>query len=410
MIHTAIILAGGFGTRLQKVVNDVPKPMAPVYEKPFLYWLLQYCNRQGINEIVLSVGYKGEMIENHFGHSFHNISLKYCYENTPLGTGGAIVESLKHTEAPEVFVLNGDSFFEIDLNQFFQLHRQYQSELSLALNEMNNFERYGVVRTDSSNRITAFKEKEPVESGSINGGIYILNRKVFSDRNLSEKFSFEKDFLEKFLNEEKFFGFTFRNYFIDIGIPEDYERANREFWKFSVDKSWTLFLDRDGVINKKIEDDYVRNLSMFEWLPGAKESVCKLSEIFSRIIVVTNQQGVGKGLMTEKDVTAVNDFISREISAEGGKIDAFYFAPQLKAENHPDRKPGTGMAFRAQKDFPEIDFTKSVIIGDSVSDMEFGQQLGMRKIYIGKHSQTVNADMFFNSLYQASVFLHKIQI
>lgn len=404
MITTAIILAGGLGTRLQSVVKDAPKPMAPVNEKPFLYWLLHYCDRQGIKEVILSVGYKSEMIEKYFGNSFQSISLKYCHEKEPLGTGGAILEVLKYTSTSEVFVLNGDSFFNINLNNFYHQHQQHHSLLSLALKSMENFERYGVVKTDSSNGITAFEEKKTTAKGDINGGVYIINRKIFTGKILPDKFSFEKDFLEKFLTQESMSGFVFNNFFIDIGIPEDYIRANNEFWKFSVDSTWTLFLDRDGVMNKKIENDYVRNLSMFEWLPGVKESVCQLSKTFGRIIVVTNQQGVGKGLMTEKDVITVNNFITKEIERLGGKVDAFYFAPQLKTENHPDRKPGTGMALQAKNDFPEIDFSKSVIVGDSVSDMEFGNKLGMRKIFVGKPIQTAIADEYVKSLNEIAEF------
>lgn len=404
MTTTAIILAGGFGTRLQSIVSDVPKPMAPVNEKPFLYWLLQYCSRQGIKEVILSVGYKSEVIENYFGDTFRNISLKYSYEKEPLGTGGAIFESLRHTNATEVFVLNGDSFFRIDYNLFYQQHKQQATPLSVALKSMINFERYGVVKINSSNRIIEFEEKRSTVTGNINGGVYILNRNLFLEKNLSEKFSFEKDFMEKFLIQENITGFIYNDYFIDIGIPEDYEKANREFWKLSIDKSWTLFLDRDGVINKKTENDYVRNLSMFEWLSGAKEAIGKLSKIFGRVVVVSNQQGVGKGLMTEKDVKTINDFISKEVEQAGGKIDAFYFAPQLKSENHPNRKPGTGMAFLAKNDFPETDFIKSVIVGDSASDMEFGKSLGMKRVFIGKPSPSVLADEYVNSLNELAEF------
>ncbi len=404
MITTAIILAGGFGTRLQSVVSDVPKPMATVCGKPFLYWLLRYCNRYGIKEVILSVGYKADIIENYFGNTFQNISIKYCYEKEPLGTGGAILESLKHTSAQEVFVLNGDSFFNINLKDFYFQHTHHKSSLSLALKDMEKFERYGVVKINSSSRITAFEEKKNTAKGNINAGVYILNRNLFSNKNLSGKFSFEKDLMEKFVSQETISGFIFHDYFIDIGIPEDYEKVNKEFWKFSVDNTWTLFLDRDGVINKKIENDYVRNLSMFEWLPGAKEAICKLSKIFGRIIVVTNQQGVGKGLMTEEDVVTVNNFLSKEVEQSGGKVDAFYFAPHLKSENHPDRKPQTGMALRAKNDFPEIDFTKSIIVGDSVSDMEFGKKLGMKKIFVGKSIQPASADECVNSLIEITAF------
>ena len=150
----------------------------------------------------------------------------------------------------------------------------------------------------------------------------------------------------------------------------------------AIDKSWTLFLDRDGVINRKIDNDYVRNLNQFEMLNGAADAISGLSKIFSKVIIVTNQQGIGKGLMTENDLNEIHQHLKSEIEIAGGKIDAIYFAPNLKLENSPIRKPETGMALAAQKDFPEIEFSKSVMIGDSMHDMDFGKRLGMNTIYI----------------------------
>lgn len=157
---------------------------------------------------------------------------------------------------------------------------------------------------------------------------------------------------------------------------------NMNWNNLPIDKSWTLFLDRDGVINKKIDDDYVRNAEQFEWLPGVPEALKKLSSIFGRIIIVSNQQGVGKGLMTKEEVETIHQFIVESISKSGGRIDRIYYAPQLKSENSEFRKPNIGMAMQAKRDFPEIDFTKSIMAGDSISDMEFGKRSGMKTVFI----------------------------
>ncbi len=418
MLSTAIILAGGLGTRLQTVVNDVPKPMAPVNGRPFLYWLLQYCKRQGITEVVLSIGYKGDTVLQYFGNSFEGISIAYCTEDEPLGTGGGIYKALQHTKASEVVVLNGDTFFSIDLKQLYSLHQFNHATLSLALKEMTNFDRYGVVRINEASRVVAFEEKKLVAQGNINGGIYVLNRAVFEGKNLPQKFSFEKEVLEKYLDTEKIYGFVFRDYFIDIGIPEDYSRAQQELKPFTagnnnplagwkIDRTWTVFLDRDGVINKKIDDDYVRNLGMFEWLPGSLEAIKLLSKAFGKVIIVSNQQGVGKGLMTIDDVQTVHNYIANEVAKAGGRIDRIYFAPQLKEENHPHRKPGIGMALEAKKDFPAIDFSRSIMIGDSASDMEFGKNAGMKRIFINhKNNIEIDADMVVHSLADIAYFIN----
>lgn len=159
-----------------------------------------------------------------------------------------------------------------------------------------------------------------------------------------------------------------------------------EIWP--IDSHWTLFLDRDGVINERIPDDYVKTIEDFIFLPGVCEAIEKASHVFGRIVVVTNQQGIGKGLMTVDDLAAIHDVLRKKVAASGGKIDAIYFSPHLTRENSPMRKPGIGMAHWARLDFPEIDFTKSIMVGDSVSDMEFGKNAGMKTVFIGKEVLT----------------------
>jgi len=155
-------------------------------------------------------------------------------------------------------------------------------------------------------------------------------------------------------------------------------------WRGKIDKSWTLFLDRDGVINVRLIDDYVKNINEFEFLPGVLEAFQIFAKRFGRIIIVTNQQGVGKGLMTIKDVDTVHDFMTQEIENQEGRVDRIYVCPQLKSDPDNYRKPSPRMAFMAQHDFPEIDFEKSVMIGDSNSDIEFGKNAGMHTILIGE--------------------------
>ncbi len=148
------------------------------------------------------------------------------------------------------------------------------------------------------------------------------------------------------------------------------------------DFSRALFLDRDGVINRRIPGDYVRNLSQFELLPGAGEAIVRLGNVFGRVIVVTNQQGIGKGLMSVADVAEIHDFLTQKVDEAGGRLDKIYCCPSLASDNDPDRKPGIGMGLRAKRDFPEIDFARSLMIGDSISDMKFAEKLGMPFIFI----------------------------
>jgi len=229
MITEAIILAGGFGTRLQKVVSDLPKPMAPINGRPFLEYQLNYLATFGIKRVIFAVGYLAETISEHFGEIFNGIEIDYAYEQNPLGTGGGILNAFHKRHTDELIVLNGDTLFEININDFYEMHAKNNSVFSLALRELDSVDRFGSVVTQK-NIITKFAEKgEFTGKGVINGGVYIINTKFFEKANLPTKFSMEKDVFEKLLSDFDFYGFPFSNYFLDIGIPEDYNKAQDEF-------------------------------------------------------------------------------------------------------------------------------------------------------------------------------------
>ncbi|EIP0162262.1 nucleotidyltransferase family protein, partial [Campylobacter jejuni] len=208
----AIILCGGLGTRLKSVIKDIPKPMAPINDKPFLEFIFEYLKKQGIKEVILAVSYKYEVIQEYFKDEFLGIKIKYSIEKEPLGTGGAIKEALKFIKN-EAYVLNGDTIFDIDLKKLILNN----SKICLALKQMNDFDRYGTVELDSKNYIKLFKEKEFKKQGLINGGIYFLNKDIFNDFTLQEKFSFE-EFLQENYEKLKAKAHIFDNYFIDIGV------------------------------------------------------------------------------------------------------------------------------------------------------------------------------------------------
>ena len=151
------------------------------------------------------------------------------------------------------------------------------------------------------------------------------------------------------------------------------------------DRTWTLFLDRDGVINQRLMNDYIKTIEGFVFLDGVLEAMPIFNQIFGQIVVVTNQQGIEKGLMTQKDLYNIHARMLNSIRDKGGRIDAIYHCPELANTNAECRKPNTGMALEAKTDFPEIDFEKSVMIGDSISDMEFGRKLGMTCVFVGEH-------------------------
>jgi len=230
MENEAIVLAGGFGTRLKGIIDDKPKPMAPVNGKPFLEYLLTYLCHQGITHVILSVGYKSEIISDYFGNKFKSISIDYAHESEPLGTGGGIRNALKYSKSDSILILNGDTMFNIDIKKLCHIHQAKRSELTVALRKMEDGSRYGSVNIDDENRITAFTEKkEGLTHILINGGVYLLNKSTFLKKSFPARFSFEKDFLEAGYTNGHFFGIEFSDYFIDIGLPETYSQAQSEF-------------------------------------------------------------------------------------------------------------------------------------------------------------------------------------
>lgn len=228
MTEEAIVLAGGFGTRLKTVVSDIPKPMAPVAGIPFLEYVLRYLSHQGITHLVLAVGHLREQIIGHFGDSFEGMDISYSEEVDPLGTGGGILQACGFLKGKRAFVVNGDTFFHVDLAKLETLHVQKGAALTLALKPMHRFERYGTVETDANGKVEGFLEKQYRESGLINGGVYCLETTLFEDR-MPKVFSFEKDVLERRVREGVIYGVESDTYFIDIGIPEDYQKAQEDF-------------------------------------------------------------------------------------------------------------------------------------------------------------------------------------
>ncbi|MDR1883545.1 MAG: nucleotidyltransferase family protein [Prevotella sp.] len=223
-----VILAGGFGTRLQAVVNGAPKCMAEVAGKPFLQYLFDYLAGENFNHVILSLGYKASVVVDWLETQNRPFAISYVVEEYPLGTGGAIKLAFGKVKGEDAFVMNGDTFFDIDSDLLLEFHKSKKPDISLALKPMFDFDRYGSVELDSEQRITRFNEKRHKEAGLINGGVYIVAKAVFVKLALPEKFSFEKDVMETHVHDVNIYGSEQDNYFIDIGIPSDFEKANMD--------------------------------------------------------------------------------------------------------------------------------------------------------------------------------------
>jgi len=401
----AIILAGGFGTRLQHVLGtNIPKPLAPVSGRPFLTYLLRHLEIAGYQHVVLSTGYLSERIEQYFGEQFGNIHLSYAREEHPLFTGGAIAFALQQTLTDNVLVINGDTLFDIPISELEHFHEQHKADVSVALRKVDDTSRYGRVETNVDNRITSFCEKnlQDIGCGMINGGIYMIRKAWLLSVGLPEKFSFEKEVLQTLTSSIQCYGKCFEDYFIDIGIPNDYYRAQKEFSSLFTPCT-DLFLDRDGVLNVHRENDYVKAWAEWQWIEGVKEALAIASNHYRHICLISNQRGISRGLFTLKNLDEIHHHMILEIEAAGGRLDHIYVCTDLSG---PNRKPETGMALQAKQDYPEIDFRNVVMIGDSLIDLQFGYRLGMKCVFLtnGKsmpqeiHDYT---DLCFANLYEA---------
>ena len=229
MVETAIILAGGLGTRLKETVPNLPKPMAPINSRPFLECQMDYWISQGVSKFILSVGYLKQTIIDHFGDNYHSASIEYIVEDKPLGTGGALLLAAQNLS--ETFLLlNGDTFFEVDLNDFTAFHKKQQSELTLSLFKSNQIGRYMGVDLKDNGEIISLQSEVNEFSVLANGGVYLLNPsalKILNDKS-NIKSSLENDLLPKFISlGGELYGLESSGRFIYIGVPEDYYRAQK---------------------------------------------------------------------------------------------------------------------------------------------------------------------------------------
>ncbi len=227
----AIVLAGGLGTRLREVVPNLPKPMAPICGKPFLEILLSRLAQKGFTRVVLSVGHLSEIISDHFGDSFAGIRLTYVKEDKPLGTGGAVRLALSSCTAEHIYVFNGDTFLDLEVEETEKLWNTFGKPIIVS-REVPDTTRYGRILTSGKN-ISVFAEKNQSGHGLINAGCYIFHKSQLNDFPIGEAFSLESDYLQREVGKVEFINFTTKGKFIDIGIPTDFNRAQTELSEFT---------------------------------------------------------------------------------------------------------------------------------------------------------------------------------
>lgn len=363
----AIVLAGGFGTRLAHVVPDVCKPMAPVAGRPFLRFIMDQLAAAGFDRAVVADGYRREQIEGFFGPAYRGTAIEYSPEETPLFTGGAVKGALSRCESDWVFILNGDTWLDVDFEAMEAAAANVPDSVSavIAVKRVRDFERYGTVDVDAAGSVTAFHEKRPCEEGLINAGVYLLRRDALN--NMPEKFSLESDYFERVVSDRELHAVECAGGFIDIGVPADYELAQTMLAPLA--KSWKLAMfDRDGTIN--VDTGHLHEPEKLELIPSTVDIMRGYSDDPDfKVVVVTNQAGIAKGLYTEADMHRLHRYMEDELEKLGVHVDAWYFCP-----HHPDytgpcecRKPAPGMLLAAMHDFDAMP-DDCVMYGDKPSD------------------------------------------
>jgi D,D-heptose 1,7-bisphosphate phosphatase len=381
-VRQCAILAGGLGTRLGVLAADTPKPVLPVGDRPFLAWLMQEVSRFGVEEILLLTGHLSDRVE----ASVHAIAaelprplrIEIAQEPTRAGTGGALFHARDRLD--ERFLMcNGDSLFDCNFSDLLTAAANDPPEVigRMVLRRLTDASRYGVVETEGD-RVTAFRERPPPgAAGVINAGIYLFDRRILST--ITAVCSLERDVMPRLARQGALRGTVADGYFIDIGIPEDFSRAQDELP--NVLRRPALFLDRDGVLN--VDHGWVGTRERFEWVPHAREAIALATARGWHVFVVTNQSGVARGHYDEAAVQALHAWMADEVRAAGGTIDDLRYcpfhpeAPLAQYRRDSDwRKPAPGMILDLMRAW-RLDPARCVLVGDNPSDVAAATAAGI---------------------------------
>jgi D,D-heptose 1,7-bisphosphate phosphatase len=389
-VKQAAILIGGKGTRLGDAVSSTPKPLLEVCGRPFVEHVMLNLRRFGFDSFILLSGYQSEVVhEKYSGDSAFAKELrgniKVVVEPSPMGTGGALKYAEDYLQ-DEFLLLNGDSIFDFNYLDLCNCMGDLEPESWLgriALLPVEQASRYGFVELDGA-KIKAFREKpETPQSGLINSGVYWLKAEVL---NFIEDTpcSLEQDVFPRLAAEERLVGRAYQGFFIDIGIPEDLQRARGHLTDDL--KKPAAFLDRDGTLNH--DEGYTHKIEEFQWLDGAREAIKKLNDSGYLVFIVTNQAGIARGYYDAVAVNTLHDWMQLELSAIGAHFDDIRFCPHHPDGNIPElsfvcdcRKPGTRMLSSLIEEWSPI-ISRSFMLGDSDKDAEAGKAAGLMGIKI----------------------------
>lgn len=398
----AVIMAGGKGTRLASVTKNVPKPMVPINGKPLLEWQIENLRESGVDNVILVVGYLGNVIRDHFGKGEKlDVKISYYNEETPLGTAGALAE-LKDRVEENFILLFGDLYVNVDFSKFMRFHTEKDALVTLFAHPNSHPYDSDIVVADKDGRVIGWSYKNTERSQDYpnltNAGLYVMNRRIADvvcatqEKNNNKKVDLEKDIITKLIDAEKIFVYHSTEYVKDIGTPERLQKAEKDIKKNIPkkrnlkNKQKAIFLDRDGTINQYV--GFLRSVDQMQLEPTAADAIRLINESEYLVIVITNQPVIARGEVSFQELDAIHNRMYTLLGKDGAYVDGLYFCP-----HHPDkgfegevsglkidcdcRKPKIGMIQKAVEYF-NIDLSNSWFIGDTNIDVQTGINAGTR--------------------------------
>ncbi|MDR0550947.1 MAG: HAD-IIIA family hydrolase [Spirochaetaceae bacterium] len=422
----AVIMAGGKGTRVASISEDIPKPMLPVCGKPVLQYQIEALKKAGHTEILLIVGHLSGKIKDYFkdGAEF-GVSIEYFTETEPLGTAGALFECIQNLGA-DFLLINGDILFDIDFKRFIEFHYAHKALATLAAHPNNHPFDSAILETDAADRLTGWLSKEDPRSyysNIVNSGIHIISSElIYQTKHNTKKVDLDRDILKPNIPSGRLFVYNTPEYIKDMGTPERFYQAETDIQngipalRNLANKQRAVFIDRDGTLNTlrlgsappPLPHKFVTRPEELQLLEGAAEAVRLVNSAGLLAIVITNQPVIARGLCSLETLTAIHRKLETDLGKEGAYLNAIYFCP-----HHPDkgfageaaeykidcacRKPKPGMILQAAGRF-NIDVRRSWMIGDSFRDVDAGKNAGCKTIYIDYDGRETGADFVVSSL------------
>jgi D,D-heptose 1,7-bisphosphate phosphatase len=398
-----VIMAGGKGTRISSVNSEVPKPMISILEKPILQYQIECLKRQGYTEIILVIGHLGHVISNYFGDGTKfGVQIKYIEETEPLGTAGALY-LLKDELTEDFLLINGDIIFDINIDRFYQYHKAKGGDATLFTHPNSHPYDSGIISVDQDDKITNWLHKEDERlwyKNRVNAGLHLLSPKMLDLFTHLKKVDLDRDVLKPLIATGKLYAYDSPEYVKDMGTPDRYYsvvddiKTGKVEAKNLVNKQKVIFLDRDGTIN--VYKGFLTHIDDFQLIDGTAEAIKRVNESGYLAIVITNQPVIARGDVTMEELVEIHNKMETLLGEKGAYIDDIFFCP-----HHPDkgfegekieykiececRKPKAGMFLKAADKY-NVDLSESIMIGDSVNDIEAGRSAGCKTVLISDTS------------------------